>query len=412
MKKIIKIILKDLKTFALQKTVVLIILIISLIATSYSFSFFISNSMHMAKIVNEYRNPSTKYYIGNKQGIKKEEIEKLVEWLKERELQDTIINVYSNIEKNYYNYYNIEINEIEENRTIDGDSVSGNLTVFSDGHASYNIIVGSNNNQSKRVSFVGKTITKDDLDNKSNYVMIEYVDQNAHNTPFIINKEIEVRGKKYIVKAIDRIDITNEIIKYSNIENYKNIQAITSVMIPISTFIDNYNIYAMDLKISDNLTITDRNMIAQFLKENFKSSEIQEPIRTEDVNMEDVSQNIILFTLLIILALINIIALFTYWIDKNWRTYMIYRICGASSLNIYLIVTIEAILIGLLAVITGSIIYYLTTPLLSLIYISYVLDIKEMLLIQGIILLIILLNTSLKAVKISKVNPKYIERRE
>ena len=408
MKKIIKIVLKDLKTFALQKTVVLIILIISLIATSYSFSFFISNSMHMARIVNEYRNPSTKYYIGNKQGIKKKEIEKLEEWLKEKELQDTIINVYSNIEKNYYN---IGTNEIEENRTVDGDSVSGNLTVSSDGHASYNIIVGSNNNQSKRVSFVGKTITKDDLDNKSNYVMIEYVNQNAHDTPFIINKEIEVRGKKYIVKAIDRIYITNDIIKYSNIDDYKNIQAITPVMIPISTFIDNYNIYAIDLKISDNLTISDRNMIAQFLKENFKDSEIQEPIRIEDVSIEDVSQNILLFTLLIILALINIIALFTYWIDKNWRTYMIYRICGASSLNIYLIVIIEAILIGLLAITTGSIIYYLTTPLLNLIYISYVLDIKEMFLIQGIILLVILLNTSFKAAKISKVNPKYIERR-
>lgn len=90
---------------------------------------------------------------------------------------------------------------------------------------------------------------------------------------------------------------------------------------------------------------------------------------------------------------------------------MIYRICGASSLNIYLIVIIEAILIGLLAITTGSIIYYLTTPLLNLIYISYVLDIKEMFLIQGIILLVILLNTSFKAAKISKVNPKYIERR-
>ena len=59
----------------------------------------------------------------------------------------------------------------------------------------------------------------------------------------------------------------------------------------------------------------------------------------------------------------------------------------------------------------GSIIYYLTTPLLKKIYISYVLNIKEMLLIQVIILLAVILNTTFKAIKISKVNPKYIERR-
>ena len=408
LKKFLKIVWKDLKTFALQKTSVLIILIISLTATSYAFSFFISNSMHMARIINEYRNPSTKYYIGNKQGIKKEEIEELQKWLEEKKIQSTFINLYSDIEMEDDNIKNTTI---EENQTFDGDNVSGNLTLSSETHTSYNIIVGSNNNQSKRVSFVGKTISKEDIENKSNYIMIEYIDKNAHDTPFIINQEIEIRGKKYIVKAIDRIDITDNIIKYSNIEDYKNIQSITPVMIPISTFIENYNIYAMDLKISDNITTSDKNMLVQFLKENFKGSEIQEPIRTEDVNIEDVSQNILLFTLLIILALINIIALFTYWIDKNWRTYMIYRICGASSKSIFIIIIMEAILIALLAIIIGITIYYITTPLLNSIYINYILDIKEMFLIQGIILLVVLLNTSLKAVKISKVNPKYIERR-
>lgn len=409
MKKMIKIVLKDLKIFASQKTSAFIVLIISLITASYAFSFFISNNMHMAKIINEYKNPSTKYYIGNNNGIERQKIEDLQKWLFQNEFQDTVINVYSNIEKTENNTDRDIINE--ENKIVDGYSVSGNLTASTDSHTSYNIIIGSNNNESKRVSFVGQTISQEDMDNKSNYAMIEYINLDAHKTPFIINKEIDVRGEKYIVKAIDRIDITSEIIRYSNTENYKNIQSITPVIIPISTFIEKYNTYTIDVKISGDLMVKDRNMIYEFLKENFAGSEIQQPIRTEDININDVSQNIILFTLLIILALINIIALFTYWVDKNWRKYMIYRICGASSRNIYSIVIIEALLIGLFAVTMGSIIYYLTTPLLKKIYISYVLNIKEMLLIQVIILLAVILNTTFKAIKISKVNPKYIERR-
>ena len=398
LKKMIKIVLKDLKIFASQKTSAFIVLIISLITASYAFSFFISNNMHMAKIINEYKNPSTKYYIGNNNGIERQKIEDLQKWLFQNEFQDTVINVYSNIEKTENNTDRDIINE--ENKIVDGYSVSGNLTASTDSHTSYNIIIGSNNNESKRVSFVGQTISQEDMDNKSNYAMIEYINLDAHKTPFIINKEIDVRGEKYIVKAIDRIDITSEIIRYSNTENYKNIQSITPVIIPISTFIEKYNTYTIDVKISGDLMVKDRNMIYEFLKENFAGSEIQQPIRTEDININDVSQNIILFTLLIILALINIIALFTYWVDKNWRKYMIYRICGASSRNIYSIVIIEALLIGLFAVTMGSIIY-----------ISYVLNIKEMLLIQVIILLAVILNTTFKAIKISKVNPKYIERR-
>ena len=406
MKKNITIIFKDLKIFILQKTAVFIILMISLIATSYAFSFFIANSMHMAKIINEYRNPSTKYSIGSIKSIDNSKIIKLEEWLMQNNLEDSIINLYSNIVTESIKSDIRNTNEIIQQN---GDTISGSINT--EEHVKYNIIVGSNNNKSKRVSFTGKTISKDDIKNETNYVMLEYLDEKAHKNPFIINSEVEIRGNKYNVQAIDRIDISTNIINFCNTNSFKSINNMTSAVIPISTFKKQYKTYAIDLKVSQNITNKKRNEMSNFLENNFDDCNITSPIRTEDVNIKDVRQNIILFTFLIILALINIIALFTYWINKNWRKYMIYRICGASSKKIYLLVVLEATIIALISTFLGSLIYYLSTPILKNIYINYVLSFVDIVFIQGIIIFIVFFITSFKALKMSKLSPKYMERR-
>jgi len=373
-----RILIKDLKVFISQKKIVFIVLIISLIATSYAFCFFIASSMHIAKILNEYKNLSTKYFVYDKNGIDNENVEILKEYLETNNLQGTVINLYSNIKKS-------DNNEFE-------------------------IIIGSNNNKSSRVSFVGRTISEADIKSKSNYIMIEYLNQKAHKNPYILNNEISIDGEKYIVKAIDRIDITNNVITCNNINNYEEVNNITSYLIPITTFMDKFKTYSLDINISNNATQIEKNKFYTFLKNNFKNCNISSPIKSENINIEDIKENIILFTMLIVLALINIIALFTYWIKKNWRKYMIYRICGSSSIKIYMIIMLEVMIIALFSIIVGYLMYYISIPIFKSVYIEYVLKIEDVLLIQSIMLTIIFIITTFQALKISKQSPKYIER--
>lgn len=373
-----KILIKDLKVFISQKKIVFIVLIISLIATSYAFCFFIANSMHIAKILNEYKNLSTKYFVYDKNGIDNENVEILKEYLETNNLQGTVINLYSNIKKS-------DNNEFE-------------------------IIIGSNNNKSSRVSFVGRTISEADIKSKSNYIMIEYLNQKAHKNPYILNNEISIDGEKYIVRAIDRIDITNNVITCNNINNYEEVNNITSYLIPITTFMDKFKTYSLDINISNNATQIEKNKFYTFLKNNFKNCNISSPIKSENINIEDIKENIILFTMLIVLALINIIALFTYWIKKNWRKYMIYRICGSSSIKIYMIIMLEVMIIALFSIIVGYLMYYISIPIFKSVYIEYVLKMEDVLLIQLIMLTIIFIITTFQALKISKQSPKYIER--
>lgn len=373
-----RILIKDLKVFISQKKIVFIVLIISLIATSYAFCFFIASSMHIAKILNEYKNLSTKYFVYDKNGIDNENVEILKEYLETNNLQGTVINLYSNIKKS-------DNNEFE-------------------------IIIGSNNNKSSRVSFVGRTISEADIKSKSNYIMIEYLNQKAHKNPYILNNEISIDGEKYIVRAIDRIDITNNVITCNNINNYEEVNNITSYLIPITTFMDKFKTYSLDINISNNATQIEKNKFYTFLKNNFKNCNISSPIKSENINIEDIKENIILFTMLIVLALINIIALFTYWIKKNWRKYMIYRICGSSSIKIYMIIMLEVMIIALFSIIVGYLMYYISIPIFKSVYIEYVLKIEDVLLIQSIMLTIIFIITTFQALKISKQSPKYIER--
>lgn len=373
-----KILIKDLKVFISQKKIVFIVLIISLIATSYAFCFFIASSMHIAKILNEYKNLSTKYFVYDKNGIDNENVEILKEYLETNNLQGTVINLYSNIKKS-------DNNEFE-------------------------IIIGSNNNKSSRVSFVGRTISEADIKSKSNYIMIEYLNQKAHKNPYILNNEISIDGEKYIVRAIDRIDITNNVITCNNINNYEEVNNITSYLIPITTFMDKFKTYSLDINISNNATQIEKNKFYTFLKNNFKNCNISSPIKSENINIEDIKENIILFTMLIVLALINIIALFTYWIKKNWRKYMIYRICGSSSIKIYIIIMLEVMIIALFSIIVGYLMYYISIPIFKSVYIEYVLKMEDVLLIQSIMLTIIFIITTFQALKISKQSPKYIER--
>lgn len=404
---IFKIVYKDIKKFMMEKTILFVVLMISLIVTALAFCIFIANNMHMANIMNEYRNVSNKYTISNKKKINKESVNKLNKWLEEKNYNDIKVNLYSDIllrddvDVSIFQSDGIHLDSSKKDNNNDE-----NFAI----RMPYDIIIGMNNNVSSRESFIGKTMAEEDV---NNYIMIDINSEEASRDPFVLNNTIKIRNKDYIVKSIDRIDITPQMIDHCNVYNYNKgtLGYIEPVAVKMSDFMNNYDIYTMDLIVPNSLKKSQKEEIGTFIQENFKNDEISLPQRIEDVKLSDIQSDIIMFSVLVILALINILALFIYWIDKNWRKYIIYRICGANQKNIYKIIILEATVICIISIIIGVTIYYLITPLLAKMYTTYILALKDICLFQLIVVVLVIYITSIEAIKISKISPRYMERR-
>ena len=90
---------------------------------------------------------------------------------------------------------------------------------------------------------------------------------------------------------------------------------------------------------------------------------------------------------------------------------MIYRICGATKIQIYKIVIGESSIITIFTSIISIILYYMTSSLYKYIGINYILKLDDIMVIVTLTILIVFINTHLLANKISKIEARYIGRK-
>lgn len=384
---IFKVVFKDLKNFIFQKKYIFSILLMGLIVASYALSFFTAQSLHIIEIIDNYFGYSTKYYIGgNKNAISYDKFSLLYNWLEENELNNSKINIYSEM---------ILMNKTEEYNDIC-------------------LVVGTNSTKSKRIDFVGEVISQDDLSEKRDYALIEYYSNIVPEDVFLIGSKINLKDKSYTVKAIDKIDVNKKIYFDCNTKEYyvnDYESRLSSIAIPYTTFIEHeYGIFAIEIIFEQPLNEEQQKDFNNFIEKEFNTNTIVKPVKENSNNISSIKNELMKYAIIILLALINIMALFSYWIDKNWRNYMIYKLCGANNQSIYMIISLEAIIISVISCIFGIILYYLTVPLLQKIYISYVLSLKEIIYIQSIVVLLVFILTNINIIQIFKRNSKYIER--
>lgn len=407
--KLLEIVFNDIKKFLLQKPFVFIILILSLIITSFTFSLFIADRMNAVSLIRTANNATNKYCIENKKGINNEKIIKLDNWLKDNHFEGYKINLYSDIQLVSDNATFLEEEIPQEN--LPNGSIGGVRVQRTEGviEKPYNLIIGTTNTL-EHAGFVGRVINEDDMKNKSNYAMIDYNSSMCKNNLFILNDAITIRNKEYIVRAIGNVIIYPQTFKSCNIYNYSNTTMgnIETVIIPFTTFLNNnFSTYSMDAIIPDSINNKEREAFSTFLSETFNTDNISEPQKVEKADVSDVSQYILLFSILIILALINILALFLYWVDINWRKYMIYRICGANKTDILKLILIEAIIITVFSIIIGNIFYYMSTVLFNTMFVNII----DLCIFQLIIVLLVIALVGIEGAKLLKISPRYMKRR-
>lgn len=384
-----KIAIKDLKEFLIQKKIIFLILFISLIISSYGFMFFTASNMNIAQLMNSYKGVTNNYYI-YKDNLTQEEINETTNYFKEKNI-DITFRLYSKLEK---------WQEVEE--LVAHDKTQKKQL--------YNLIIGSNKTEEETVDFVGETMTQNDRDTNSDYIMIKSDGYFALNDMFILDKEISIRDKTYKVKALDQININFlKYLDYINTENFRidNINDIEVGIIPDTTFFkDNYEIEGFEIITPINISDEEKVNISNFLESKF-SGTVLLPEKAQ-TSLLDINYYTIFYIVLMVMALVNIMALFTYWINKNSRKYMIYRLCGANSLQLYFLIVIEAMLICITSLIISIVFYYISVPALKLLDIDYILNFFEILAIRIIILLLVYINVHLIIRKNLKKEIRYL----
>ena len=382
--KLFELSIKDLKEFIIQKKMIFIILFFSIIVSSYGFFFFSSLNMNSAQLMNTYTGESSCFFVSGED----------ITYQKINELLKKIQNIKSNI--SYRVYSNVEYGKKIKNIK------SGEEKQL------YNLIIGTNKIIIDSNDFIGREITEEDRKNCTNYIMIDSLSEIATSDMLIYNKTINIK-----VMAIDLLNIRiNKYINYiSDNKKIDNINDIEIGIIPDTTFFKNeYPIKGIEIITDYNTTVDENNRIKALIQQEFYDNNMILPTKIKN-SLENINYYTILYTVLMMIALVNILALFRYWVDQNWRKYMIYRLNGATNRTIYNLIMLECFIISSVAFIISLIIYFSTILLLRALEINYILKMNEIIILYLIIILIVSFNVHVIAKKISKTEVRYLGRK-
>ncbi len=112
-----------------------------------------------------------------------------------------------------------------------------------------------------------------------------------------------------------------------------------------------------------------------------------------------------LICLLLFFCMINVASLFKFWIEENKYRLMIYKICGGNNKQIYFIVMMEALLLGLLSFAISIILFSLTIPYLKHFKVWHKIGFIQIVFILMMYLFSIYISIIKTGKKVAKINP-------
>ena len=393
--KFIYTILNDLKIFLIKKPLILITLILNLffILIIFYFCFLLSYSTLDRRLETTRRGQT--YYISRQEKyLNKEKCRELLNWMDEN-YKGSSIRLYSKLDKS--------------NKTFDSEEQEFDIPT------EYTIVIGSTL-FTKKAGFVGQLMNNDDIKNKTNYICVDkYLDE-VQSDIFILNKNIDFRENTYEVKGIDTIFYDSVRIAKYCMEDNKNTSnfniSIAGGIIPITTYLKmNYDICYIEVELPNIVDKENDEKIYNWLNNNFKDSIIERPISIEGLDHASLYEEIAIYIGIVFMAVTNIIALFKYWINKNWRKYMIYRLCGIRTHKIYSMIILEALIVVLIACVLSSITFYFINPILANIGINRIISIKQNIFIQLVVIISVFFSINFEAIKVAK-NTRLLLRKE
>lgn len=149
-----------------------------------------------------------------------------------------------------------------------------------------------------------------------------------------------------------------------------------SVIIPMNLFLRyglDTDIIRLEYSISENAEVSQIN---EHLSSVFPTATIYKPTLPETEYSRDMVITIIRTFAIIILAYINIISLFIYWLIRQKRTHSLYMLCGARKCQIVNVIAVEWAILSVVGYGVFLIVQTLLLPLAVTMSIELVTDIR------------------------------------
>lgn len=139
-----------------------------------------------------------------------------------------------------------------------------------------------------------------------------------------------------------------------------------TVFMPLNTFLKyNYDINIMNLTFKKKLNSKEEKLLIQLIKGNDDEAKISIPSKTDPYILKQFYIKLLVYTVSVLFALINVISLFKFWLLFNLRQYTVYKLCGATNRAIYSLIMLEASLLSIFPFLLGFIIYLSVAPVLK-----------------------------------------------
>ena len=158
------------------------------------------------------------------------------------------------------------------------------------------------------------------------------------------------------------------------------------------------------------LSSEEASFLASEFNRCFPNEELAVPIPGEEKYARDIYVTLLIITLGVGLSLVNIIAMFRYWIERNWKKYYTYRLCGASGIWIYGLIACELMIVSMASFFAALLIYSLLMPVIMTDdYMYYQLNLFKTLILLGISMLATFVIVHPTAKKIAQMMPQEVK---
>lgn len=163
-------------------------------------------------------------------------------------------------------------------------------------------------------------------------------------------------------------------------------------------------VYNINICFVQKLSEIQAQNFIQLVEQNLPGTRVKfMSVNTEKILMTLTSLAII--AALFILAIINVITLFRYWIEVNRQRFMLYKICGCPNKLISFLILAEAVLLGVIGFGLGSLLYWACKPLLQLWAVWHSMSLGQIIIIFVLYIIAIFISVVGTANAITRANP-------
>lgn len=212
-----------------------------------------------------------------------------------------------------------------------------------------------NKKNNKTYEFVGEYIRDGEV------MAGKYFSERDTSPELILTEEmlIELGMKKIINFNIEVGNVDYKVIGMRGVADYEN-----TYVVPLDYYINNFKVGYLSFTFEKYLTNKEWEKLENYLRNVKKINHYQMPIRLNPLSSKEFRAQLFQLILIFSVSLINIFMMLYFWLKNNIRSYVIYRVCGASNVKTAGVIIGSSMLIVLASDLLGLFIYYVLYDLI------------------------------------------------